>query len=304
MSDASVMRRRIQRLGGSSLIITIPKSWARKIGLKVGDDVVIVNEGDHLRIYPPDSRLIQVAESTKIRIPWYLRGDPLSLLINCLYSKGYKRLLTPLPSPDSPEGASMVGFLKSHPKVEASSIGYSDLVLELRSNDAGSPARLLKLFNSKLVGMLEAVIGGAGAEDIEGEVEEAVDLVRLMSKAVRRQGLVFCDVDAVDPAILSSLAALPRLIPELARHYVKGDRELEELLDKTRFMLSELIGGIASGSGRRIINALNQAEALSSEARSMAREGGKGALAGIVLSITHMVRPIVESAICLATIEG
>lgn len=44
--------RRVQRLGASSLVVTIPKEWARRLGLEVGSRVYLVDEGDSIRLIP------------------------------------------------------------------------------------------------------------------------------------------------------------------------------------------------------------------------------------------------------------
>ncbi len=44
--------RKIQRLGTSSLIITIPKDWARRVGVKPGDTVYIIETNKGLEIIP------------------------------------------------------------------------------------------------------------------------------------------------------------------------------------------------------------------------------------------------------------
>ena len=44
--------RRVQRLGSSSLVVTLPKSWVKSMNLKPGDPVMVVVEGRGLRIYP------------------------------------------------------------------------------------------------------------------------------------------------------------------------------------------------------------------------------------------------------------
>lgn len=44
--------RKVQRLGSSSLIITLPKSWVKLVGLKPGDTVYISIEGTALKVIP------------------------------------------------------------------------------------------------------------------------------------------------------------------------------------------------------------------------------------------------------------
>jgi len=44
--------RKVQRLGASSLIVTLPKDWARRNGIKVGDVISLIDVGDRLIILP------------------------------------------------------------------------------------------------------------------------------------------------------------------------------------------------------------------------------------------------------------
>ncbi len=44
--------RRVQKLGASSLIITLPKEWARDLGIKPGSIVYLRREGNTIRILP------------------------------------------------------------------------------------------------------------------------------------------------------------------------------------------------------------------------------------------------------------
>lgn len=47
--------RKVQRLGASSLIVTIPKEWAKRNNVDVGDIVSLVDIGDRLIILPTNS---------------------------------------------------------------------------------------------------------------------------------------------------------------------------------------------------------------------------------------------------------
>jgi len=48
----SVAPRKLQRLGLSSLVVTLPRRWVEAHGLKPGDLVYVIDEGDRLRIVP------------------------------------------------------------------------------------------------------------------------------------------------------------------------------------------------------------------------------------------------------------
>ncbi len=47
--------RRVQRLGSSSLVVTLPKSWVRSLNLKPGDPVYVVVEGRSVRVMPVEN---------------------------------------------------------------------------------------------------------------------------------------------------------------------------------------------------------------------------------------------------------
>jgi AbrB family looped-hinge helix DNA binding protein len=59
---AGLERRRVQRTGSSSFIITLPKEWVEAVKLKSGDYVVIERYGDKLVLIPP------VVEPTQLKI--------------------------------------------------------------------------------------------------------------------------------------------------------------------------------------------------------------------------------------------
>jgi len=61
-----VMLRKVQRLGASSLIVTLPRNWARRHNLKVGDYIYIYDEGDKL-IMSPTSNGKNVALTLDLR---------------------------------------------------------------------------------------------------------------------------------------------------------------------------------------------------------------------------------------------
>ncbi|MGC9112321.1 AbrB/MazE/SpoVT family DNA-binding domain-containing protein [Acidilobus sp.] len=50
--EGRVLPRKVQKLGTSSLIITLPRDWARSHGLKAGSMVTIVEDGDRLVVIP------------------------------------------------------------------------------------------------------------------------------------------------------------------------------------------------------------------------------------------------------------
>ncbi len=85
-NGSTLLHRKIQRLGASSLIVTLPKEWARRHGIKVGDILTLYDEGDKLVIAPND-------ESYKIKLRFNLGHTHVerhaNRLILCSYAFGF-----------------------------------------------------------------------------------------------------------------------------------------------------------------------------------------------------------------------
>lgn len=77
--------RRVVKLGQSSLVVSLPKRWADRVGLKAGDIVLVISEGENLRLRPVRRR-----EELEIKV----RGKEAALVsyvVPCAYVLGYER---------------------------------------------------------------------------------------------------------------------------------------------------------------------------------------------------------------------
>ncbi|MCE4628036.1 MAG: AbrB/MazE/SpoVT family DNA-binding domain-containing protein [Desulfurococcales archaeon] len=85
----NILYRKIQRLGASSLIVTLPKDWVRRHGVKVGDILSVYDEGDKLVIAPN-------GDSYKIKLRFGLNHTHVerhtSRIILCSYVFGLDRV--------------------------------------------------------------------------------------------------------------------------------------------------------------------------------------------------------------------
>ena len=80
-----IIARKVQRLGASSYVITLPHSWIESHNIKPGDTVYIVDDEDRLSIIPSQkdeekSKVVYEMDLSKIPIP-----EIASLAIYCLY---------------------------------------------------------------------------------------------------------------------------------------------------------------------------------------------------------------------------
>ena len=79
--------RKIQRLGSSSFIVTLPANWVRRYGLKAGDLVMVIEENGSLKIKPKDKKPSQ--DQLRINLRKISSSDFNDDLISCLLSLGF-----------------------------------------------------------------------------------------------------------------------------------------------------------------------------------------------------------------------
>ncbi len=85
--------RRVQKLGKSTLAISLPASWTKNVGLKGGDVVVVEDMDDgSLRIAPLSSAEFEKVRNTKIIINKDSSQDILIRSIYALYLLGYDKI--------------------------------------------------------------------------------------------------------------------------------------------------------------------------------------------------------------------
>ncbi len=82
------MKRKINRVGTSTLTVSLPSKWARQQGLKPGDEVEVVEEGASLKL---GTEGIISKKERKLDISGYTKRMIRSLLNN-LYRNGYDKL--------------------------------------------------------------------------------------------------------------------------------------------------------------------------------------------------------------------
>ncbi len=76
--------RRVQRLGTSSLVVTLPKEWVRRVNLKPGDTVYVVIEGGSVRIIP-SSKAAEAISTLRVDVSRLPRDLSVSKLVSCAY---------------------------------------------------------------------------------------------------------------------------------------------------------------------------------------------------------------------------
>jgi len=81
-----VEARRVQKLGASSLIVTLPKEWVRDLDIKPGDIVYLKREGPTIRLIPQSTGRLERIPSVYVRERSDL--EIIGTLVNCVYLTG------------------------------------------------------------------------------------------------------------------------------------------------------------------------------------------------------------------------
>ncbi len=264
--------RRVQRLGGSSLVVTIPKHWARRMSIGPGDEVAVIDEGDSLKIAPltPTSRKRRILR-VKLN-PAILRLGP-SRIASCAYIAGYAGVsLEWNPRSLRVDPSEVAEGLRGNPLVGDVEVLPGRVVATFEPEEGGAAIHL------KARG---AILSGV----LEGSREAAPEAPRLESLAAtvlrEKSG------EARIPTGLAILMPIVDLVLELAQ--AGGGDSAKTLADA----VAELAGGASVGSIKRLAHAVELAEAAARGARK-----GSTLRDGLILALALAVRRAALAAVC------
>ncbi len=254
----SVTRRRIQRLGGSSLIVTLPKSWARKIGLRVGDEVVVVDEGDHLKILPPNSKLVRTLGSAYVRLAGYVKGIDPGLIAYCAYTRGFDRLVLELPKSNGLTPQAVASRLEKSPYILDARADYAGFTVEAAIDEAEEyTPKHLKTVASIVADLLAKASKGRLSEaDLDTGLARVNEILDGLVRSAYKHKVLTCTGENADPLVIGGMRAAAALLKELLVH-LAGDPGARQVATAVSRLATELLGGIANGSGKRILEVIN-----------------------------------------------
>ncbi|MCE4612871.1 MAG: AbrB/MazE/SpoVT family DNA-binding domain-containing protein [Desulfurococcales archaeon] len=314
-----VTKRRIQRLGGSSLIVTIPKTWAKKMGLGVGDQVVVVDEGDHLKILPPETRYSEKAVSTSIRLVSFAREIPLDKLLDCAYINGFNRLSIQIPVSHINDTDKIVRQVSSYPKASSFSFKHDNQLIVEFGALTETPSRALKNYNSKAQEILEMlhdyISSGKGvnpeeaATRLDEELRKLENLIDMVERGSIKESLVIPSQAELRPPSVAMVRASTRVLRLLAKDLLgysrTGKKKALEIISLLKNLYSEAIGGMASNSGRRMANALEVSHKLHAIASSMleSRNNLEARLGAYLNTFINLVEMAITGSVCMSLRE-
>ena len=180
--SAEVEARKIQRLGTSSLVVTLPKSWADRVNLKPGDTVYVVVEGETVRIVPGTLPPPEPMESLVIELSDREADILASHVVKCLYVLGYSNVKIKLGKSDINVINKILESAQSLLGAEASCIGDNTI-------------RFTVPLDASKLGVKDAIHGivrnlsimiGALADIVASHPEMNIDKVKLLYNEIYR----------------------------------------------------------------------------------------------------------------------
>lgn len=293
--SVGITKRRIQRLGGSSLIVTIPKNWAKKIGLSVGDEVVVVDEGDHLRILPPNSRLVRTLGSANVRLVSYVKKLDPETLVDCAYKRGYDKLIIELPKSNGVNQSEIVERLSDNRYAleVTNTLGHIEVVLV----DNRVMPKSLKGVGAIASKLLEEVLYDLVTwDEVESKLAMINDIVNSLIRNAYKHRVLTCSGENMDPMVLGGIRASLAIFRELLKVLKEEDPdEAGEAVKILAEVMSEVAGGIANRSGKRLVEVL---DAIEKAKESIAKSPASPEFKSYATSLLTSLRTVVENAIC------
>ncbi len=256
-----VETRKIQRLGSSSLVVTLPKNWARKNNLRPGDPIYMVDEGGHLKIVPGSDKKPCIYEEVTSKLTRNLREVGIEKAAKCAYLNGYQSLrIEYAASYQKPD--EIIRAVENLPFVSSIREEYNTVVIEFKEDEEDDPQKFLRRMFVEYHNLVEAIreayeTGVVPREVISGILEDIeklhntyrLSINKICSQKTAREGEKMSRHSAT-----SLLGVLPRMMAGLAESAARyhGDKGAWNLIDKLVIAFREAVGSYLSESLKRI----------------------------------------------------
>ncbi|BAA78997.2 hypothetical protein APE_0088.1 [Aeropyrum pernix K1] len=301
----TLFKRRVQKLGGSSLIITLPKQWINKMNINAGDVLVVVDEGEYLKIIPEN--FSPPVRSLSVSINSLPKDDEEKVrFIKCAYGHGYDRVTVFTENTRNggvalfKNGEILDRMAKELP-ISKISVSSNAVLIEFSrdSDDSINPSLKLKLYSGALNAVLDNIAKGR-IDNAEEDLAKLYSLSLDIARSSVRKSLGFsCETSRLT-YISGFFLALAETI-SLLTDYLSSGRRLSrkdiDLLEDTRSLLLETLGSLATGSVKRVEHAKEAAEKL----REVLVSNGENIstpVYSLSVNAVSLVRTVAELSLC------
>ncbi len=246
--SVQVTKRRVQRLGGSSLIVTLPKNWVKKLGLIAGDEVIVVDEGTHLKILPSTGDTERRLKSMIVKYSSNTKNLKLSEIVECAFIKGVDWLyIYPSRSTLHLVEEGLKELENSDYAIDAKL--YPDY-LEIRINKSNTESSTLLRDIRKY--MMEAIY--AEKDELDSILKIIEERVNELTHIMFKRGIMACQETPIDPTAVGILKTVIIQFRNVlhALHDIKDKENVEILRQKLSEIILSVMGGLSNNSIKRL----------------------------------------------------
>lgn len=236
-----VERRKIQKTGSSSFIVTLPKEWIEVMGIRPGDYVLIYQYADKLIIVPSEKESV-ARLSAEIRVSEDVSVDEILRVIVSQYLAGYDAI-TIVFKPSTPNLAKKINAIKNMARAKLAGVEVVDetyntltlkILLSLRELPLARAIRRLHLIvNNMLIDALEA-FKDKNMNLAEAVIQRDDEADRFHFMITRQLALALLDVRVMHELGISSpietlnYRILARNLERIADHAVNISKRVKE----------------------------------------------------------------------------
>ena len=290
--------RRVQKLGGSSLVVTLPKNWVKRMNVKAGDNLIVIDEGEYLKIMP--AHIPSNSRSLSLKLTHTLsKPENIKLMVTCSYIHGYDKILIYNDKiPKTLKGSVKSVKADGAEKIEDVIVSEDMVVIELSK---GEETPLHYQFK-KLANMINSAIDmiySNNLEEARRAISKASTVIEDILRSASKAEISFCEPSKASMA-LGAMIALPKILSEVIEASTKlSVDERRMMLEKLRRTLLELLGGLSSHSTKRIETASLESSRLAEEAL----QASDKEFAAYLRSAAYLIDTIARTSICGLAIE-
>ncbi len=260
----SMESRKVQKLGTSSLVVTLPKDWVKRFKIRPGDRLYVVDEGNYLRIVPAErgSKAIPLVDVS--RMPG---EDVLSRIVHCLYVSGVDEAIVKVKDPSSSiieAKRKAIDFIGLEVYEEGDGLLRVRVLADLGKMGIQTIIKLIGHNIAKLIDLILNIISG----EVKGDIKDRIQIIK--GDFVRHQHATIRylmakpssgpeGIENYQTALVTSYFGFVNdVLLDIAERLIEGQinitgsEKLKILLENLKSMIYEVSANIASPSAKRL----------------------------------------------------
>ncbi|MEM4912134.1 MAG: AbrB/MazE/SpoVT family DNA-binding domain-containing protein, partial [Metallosphaera sp.] len=259
--------RKVQKLGSSSLFITLPKKWINKWNVKPGDKILIeVSNDGSLKLIAEKIKLENTHRSIRIDIDSL--KQPLPSIIPCLYSLGYDEIIMESKKTIPPKDVEdLIQVTKQMVGIEVTEVSENRIKVEclLDTEKVGVESLLRRMLNT-IAKRVDDIIALISKENLKDASANHEDLKRLYYMLMRRimgskyetiKSMTRNSLIVINMSTLLNVGTLVDKLGESVRSLQLSEKESQIIIDtlkKVNDLLDEVVMTVLFPSTKRVLN--------------------------------------------------